>query len=152
MSAQVWYGLLDAERNCRYFHRLADRLETWKNVLTFFVIVSSSGAATTLLAQGPEILSAILFVATVIASLALYIWDFSGKAAAARIFSDQYSGTALEWKRMWYQDKGLSRADIEALQDRELRIGLSETIKVDDKLNEKCAKEAYDYAQAEFYA
>ena len=152
MSAQVWYGLLDAERNSRYFHRLADRLETWKKVLTFFVILSSSGAATTLLAQGPELVSALLFVATVIASLALYVWDFSGKAAAARIFRDQYAETALEWKRMWYQDEGLSREQIEALQDRELRIGLSETIKVDDKLNERCAKEAYDYAQAEFYA
>ena len=152
MSAQVWYGLLDAERNSRYFHRLADRMETWKNVLTFFVIVSSSGAATTLLAQGPEIVSAILFAATVVASLVLYFWDYSGKAAAARIFSDQYRETAQEWKRMWYQDEGLSQAEIEALQDRELRIGLSERIKVDYKLNERCAKEAYDYARAEFYA
>ena len=120
--------------------------------MRFFVIVSSSGAATTLLAQGTEIVSAILFAATVVASLVLYFWDYSGKAAAARIFSDQYRETAQEWKRMWYQDEGLSQAEIEALQDRELRIGLSERIKVDYKLNERCAKEAYDYARAEFYA
>ncbi len=150
MAQQVWYGLLDADRQARYFQRLSDKFR-WRNRIILLVLfVSASGAATNLLASGPEIASGLIFLATAAASVWLYLADYSGKAAASRLFSNQYSELAAEWKRLWYE--GETPEEVHALQRRQISVASGYTISVDHDLNEKCAGETYAVLKAEFNA
>ena len=108
MDKQVWMGLLNSERVTRYYgllHRRHRRCYVW---LSLFAAVSPTGAAASLIAQLPDILSGIVVLLTVGVVAWLFINDHSGKAATASIFAQTYQNLAEDWRKLWYEGGGVA--------------------------------------------
>ncbi len=156
MRDQIWLGILDAERQYRYYQQLSDRFRRFHFRLTVFVTIAASAAASALFATLPwEADWPIAAVLAVVAGVTIWLSyaNYSGKATAAYIFCDQFAFIASEWRRLWYMSEEDSVVWIEVwrLKDRQERVtaGYGD-LALDEKLNEECAKEAYQVVQDEF--
>ena len=104
MTQQIWNGLLESDRVARYYSMLSDRLRLRHNILTAILIILVTAAAASLLAHLPDWISAIVIFMTACISAWLYVSDYSGKATAASLFSDQYGRLHTKWAQLWYSD------------------------------------------------
>ena len=151
---QVWLGLFDVERLHRYYGRLAVRYKTRDQILTFAIILGSSAAAVTLLAHLWTWISIVL--GFTVASIAIWsiIAKYGEKAAIARMIAMQCGEEAGHWKRLWLELSQMGPAEtIERLRELESRMGTMTANGIgmmDEKLNEKCAREADRANWAEF--
>ena len=89
VRAQLWYALLDAERTSRFFAKVADRNRNWHLYLSLCTIVLTLVAGVTLLQPIADVVTAFstiaLFLSIGSLTAVLLVYDFSGRAQAARI-------------------------------------------------------------------
>lgn len=150
MDQQIWDGIVDAERMVRYFQRLSDKLRLWQQILTIVLVTAASGAVASLLAEFDASIAAFVMVGVAGGSTWLYFADYSGKAAAARMFHFQYKALASEWRRLWYSVDVVDQSDVQALKAQENALSSMFQIPIDRKLNEKCSGEVYEIVRNEF--
>ena len=150
MNQQIWNGILDAERLARYFQRLSDKLRWRHRILTVLLIVSASGAMTALLSQMPYGVSAIVMLIAAVLSTWLYFADYSGKAAAASLYSSQYFILATKWGQLWYGNP--TQEEVNILQSQQDQIATGYDIPIDRALNEECTGEVYEVVAKKFAA
>ena len=150
MQEQIWITILDAERLTRYYSRLATtnkRAQFWLNIA---VTLCSLAAATVLLIDVHKAVPAVLFF-VVAASTAWGIFaEFSKKATIAAYVSEECAKIKLESVELWYDqyaDNATERAF--ALAKRLDEVTPIE-FEQNEKLNEKCAEEAYTTVMYEF--
>ena len=148
MRQQIWNGILDANHAARYYQLLANKLRRRHLVISAVLAVSASGAAVSLLAQLPDALSAIVLFITACLSIWLYFADYSGKATAAGLFSDQYRDLETAWKQLWYDEPAIEA--VRALQERDNKIAAGYELDIDEDLNEKAQRDAYATVPGEF--
>jgi hypothetical protein len=143
VRSQLWYALLDAERESRYFAKVADRN---KRLYMFFSVVTmifSLTAGATLLMATPIGWTVGLFLLVSSLTALMIVYDFSGHARSARIASDLIRGVCLELKQAWYRGPELSSLEYVSTLERRLdEIARIDHI-IDDKLNKQCADDAY---------
>ena len=148
MRQQIWNGILDANHATRYYQLLANKLRRRHLVISAVLAVSASGAAVSLLAQLPDVLSAIVLFITACLSIWLYFADYSGKATAAGLFSDQYRDLETAWKQLWYDEPAIEA--VAALQERDNKIAAGYELDIDEDLNAKAQQDAYATVPGEF--
>ena len=149
MDQQVWDGILDSERLVRYFLHRAERLRLTHLILTALLFTATSGAVAAALIQFPTV-SAGVMIGVAALSAWLYLADYAGKAEAARLLHLQFRDIATEWRRLWYS-AGLEGQDaVDELRRRETAIVSWCHVPVSQRLNEKCAGEAYETIRSEF--
>lgn len=149
MTQQIWTGLLESDRVARYYSMLANKLRWRHNILTATLIVLATGAAASLLAQLPAWVSAGVIFLTACISAWLYVFDYSGKATAASLFSDQYGRLHTKWTQLWYAENPTIE-EIRALQDEYNNIAIGFTLDTDEALNDKAQEEAYTSVPNQF--
>ena len=142
MTQEIWNGLLESDRVARYYSMLSDRFRLVQNILTVALIVLATGAAASLLAQLPEWVSAIVIFLTACISAWLYVFDYSGKATAASLFSDQYGRLHTKWTQLWYSENPTVE-QIRALQEEYNNIASGYILETNEALNAKAQEEAY---------
>ena len=135
MRQQIWNGILDANHAARYYQLLANKLRRRHLVISAVLAVSASGAAVSLLAQLPDALSAIVLFIAACLSIWLYFADYSGKATAAGLFSDQYRDLETAWKQLWYDEPAIEA--IRTLQERDNKIAAGYELDIDEDLKRK---------------
>lgn len=146
----AWDGRLDAERNYRYYHKLAaqyNRMSFWISVT---LACSAFAAGSTLLFSAHPLISAALsFVATA-CSIVLLIAELPAKAAQADAASNHYKRVAIEWKRLWWDqsdDDAKERAFwIETFADSGPEVNIAEN----EQLNVASGQEAIEVVTAEY--
>ncbi len=149
MTQQIWTGLLESDRVARYYSMLANKLRWRHNILTATLIVLATGAAASLLAQLPAWVSAGVIFLTACISAWLYIFDYSGKATAASLFSDQYGRLHTKWTQLWYAENPTIE-EIRALQDEYDNIAAGFMLDTNEALNGKAQEEAYTSVPNQF--
>ncbi len=133
MREQIWIGILVADRLGRYYGMVSDKYSRWHLILTCVVVVSASSSAASLLARFPEAIAAVALLIASAVAIWLYLKDYSGKAVAAQLFSEQYDHLATEWRRLWYSNS--TPEEVYALRSGSDRIGTGYDIPIDEDLH-----------------
>lgn len=160
MRQAVWQNLLDVARHVRYYEVLSDRYRFKHSLIQFLLLASAFSGIAALLELLPEIVQ--LVAGGLIAFLVA--WDFIAgyprKAAVLHTINYECHALEIEWSELW---SAINSTDISDSEARELNRQLEEKslsvtgwagqadIRVDQKLNEKCAEVAYKVI-AEQYA
>ena len=149
---EVWQNYLDASRLARYYSALADRYKTIYLLSRAILILPLLTGVALLFDLLPEIL--VLFVGLAIALLvtADLFFDFAKRASVLKLVSQECGSLENEYRDLWLAVENGALSDGEARErinqiekkmiDITNRLGNLE-IKVDHKLNEKCAIETY---------
>ena len=158
--SDVWQELLDAARLVRYYEALSDRHRIKHSIVRFLLLASAVGGIGALLDLLPD--KAQLIAGALVALLV--IWDFMAdyakKAAILHTISKECSDLEIKWQALWREvnraesDDGEIRFQIEQLARRAREVtgrAGDADIRVDHKLNQKCAESAYKVT-AERYA
>ena len=153
---QVWNGLVNAERLSRYYGRLAARLERRQFIFTVSIVTCSTLAAATLLTQLPSLVQAVLSLVVAAAVIWSSYSGYSKKAAISSGIRAQCEDIAVSWKELWSDVSSMDQEDIlRRAADLERRLNRATTNAdlnglIDERLNERCAKETYESLPAEF--
>ena len=153
VRSQLWYTLLDAERESRYYAKLASR-NRWRH--TFFsittMVLSLLAGVTLFMPIASELRpswTASLFLAVSSLTAVMIVWDFSGHAKAAQIASELIRGLCTEARQAWYRGpEVISQEDVSDLERRLDAITRVDST-LDDKLTSQCAADAYNVIQNE---
>ena len=150
MREQVWNGILDTDRLHRYYSALGDKFRRRHLFVQAFILVSSSGAAASLLASLSSYVAAALFLIVAGATVCASLSDYSGKAAMAESIASQYADLRIEWDRLWYAD--ITAEAIVTLQYRYNKIPSGVPLTEDDGLHQKAQEATYETVPQEFNA
>lgn len=160
----VWQELLDVARLVLYYEALAHRHRRNHMIVRFLLLAAAAGAIAALLDLLPAAAQPVAqLVAGGLVAL-LVAWDFvsnyARKAAVLQAISLECSLLEVEWRELWADVNDGHVSDAEA-RDKNYRLArrISEVtgwagqadIGEDSKLNEECAKVAYN-AMADRYA
>ena len=152
--SQLWYNMLDAERLSRYYSGLADRWRKLHMGFSLVTMLSSLAAAMMVLTpiEGSWVswVSVGLFMLVGSLTAVLLVYDFSGRAQIARTVSEQVREIFVDLNRIWYREQWSDSEgvvqDLERKLDAITRVDLTS----DNKLNERCGKEAYEAMEYEY--
>ena len=154
---RVWWGLLDAECDSRYYDAVRRRLSRWDDWTRIFVFVLSSSAGITTAGKLlPLQVAGGLMLAAVALTIALYVSKWGNRASVAQVVAGQYASLADSWKTLWQEMMSLDRATVEAriatLENFRTTLGAysDQCGPIDEKLNERVTKHAYDAVSQAF--
>ncbi len=158
---EIWYTLLDVDRQARYFNRVATRYGRGSGFVRVALFVISATGAFTLLNQWTWWIQLVITLALGIV-LAIDFWLNLGRMAIVlHTISIEYNRIEDEWRELWndVNQPDASEDDIRE-RSRNLKGQMSivdarvrdSYIGMDDKLNEKCAHETYQVMANEFNA
>ncbi len=153
VRSPLWYLLHDAERESRYYGRLADRSKKWHSGLSITTMVLSLLAGVTLFIPVEHWVlpyaTASLFLAVSSLTAIAIVYDYSGRATSARIASDLIRGLCTEAKQAWYRGPETNLPEYVNALERRLDALTRVDLTVDDKLNKQCADDAYEVLRNE---
>ena len=143
----VWNGLLDVNRQVRYYGKLSDRYSQLNKYILFGLIFGGSGEALLILSEVWAVLS--ISVALAIAATAAWAvaGDYAKKAAVAHSICLECSYLAMEWESLWNRIDSADFSDDSVLNRNQelcqrLIAATSRAIPGDihenRKLNDKC--------------
>lgn len=136
----IWNGLLDVARLDRYYSALATRFQRRHVGFNFFIAISSLGAATILLVEWPQWISALFFLAVAGMVTWTHYAEYSKKATIALMVSKQCRELGISWRELWReQDAPDTSARISELS-RQLNEITDVDLDIDEKLNVRCAE------------
>ena len=153
IDGQIWNLMLDANRCHRYYSELAGRYRAHSMLLNIAVVLGSLIAGTLLLLDGiPNWTSAILFFGVATLTVVDVFYQPAKKAAHAGNVSRQCDEIELASKRLWRgQDVFDETARAIELETRLSNVTHAE-LNIDEKLNERCERDAQRDAASEFGA
>ena len=150
MRDQIWITILDADRLTRYYGRMATtnkKIQFWLNVV---VTLCSLAAATVLLIDVHKAVPAALFFVVAASTTWGIFAEYSKKATLATHAAKEYAKIKSDTVELWYDqyaDDAMERAFALA---RRLDDVAPMEIEQNEKLNKKCAEEAYSTVRHEF--
>ena len=164
---EVWTGLLNINRTCRYYEKVHSRATRWTIWVRVGILVLVAGGVTAILDLLPLGDSGNLWAkaAIVLFLTSLTIWDvvanFQKRATIAQVIYTQCSKLRIEWRELWLSvddasaDEEQVRRQMALLErdrvESESWAGYSDVMP-DKKLNEKAAQEAYDITEKQYNA
>ncbi|MXX91853.1 MAG: hypothetical protein F4Y63_00170 [Chloroflexi bacterium] len=150
MTDRIWHDMLDAARLSSYYERLATRFRRRYFAINVFVSALSLLAATVLLVDLADWISAALFL---LVSLAV-VWnsysDYSKRATIARYVSRRCNQITTEFRHLWYDGDTDTTLEQITFLERELGDATDVELDVDDRLNLKVQEETYLVYEEEF--
>ncbi len=148
LKEQVWIGLTDTDRLIRYYGILSGKLRRKHTFLTWVTILSAAMAIIPLAIELSVLISIAFFGMVVISTLWSIHADYSSKATAANLFSEQYGYLATAWRQLWYGN--VTSNDVTRLRQTYDKIPTGYEMAIDEGANEKAQKEAYKVIADEF--
>ena len=145
---EVWQNYLDASRLARYYSVLADRHKSIYMLSRAILILPLLTGVALLFDLLPKIVGLVI----VLRNIANFIFNFAKKAKVLNLVSQECSSLENEYRDLWLA------VENDELSDGEVRERINQIekkmidvtnrpsnlkIKVDHKLNEKCAIETY---------
>lgn len=97
----IWEGVLGADRLCRYYRYLADRLSRLGDLLAIGTVSLSAGAVLTVLNQLPEWVSLVAIAAAAVAGVVMAVGRYPQKAARSGEVYRALGPLATEWEELW---------------------------------------------------
>ena len=156
---EVWTGLWNIERTCRYYEEVHARATFWTITLRVLILLAVASGVTAIMDLLPlsDAVDQWMKAAVAFAITGLTIGDvvtnFPKKAAIAQVIYTQCTKLRVEWIEIWLSvddestdEAGLRRRILRLereLQEIEGLAGFSD-IKPDRKLNEKTTKDAHE--------
>ena len=150
MTEQIWITILDADRLARYYGRLATTNKRSQFWLTIVVTLSSLAAATVLLIDVHKAIPAALFFVVAACTAWGILAEFSKKATIASYVAKECAKVKSDAVELWYDqyaDDAMGRA---FALSRRLDDVTPIEFEQNEKLNKKCAEEAYTAVRYEF--
>ena len=146
---EVWQNYLDASRLARYYNVLADRYKSIYMLSRAILILPLLTGVALLFDLLPEIVRLVI----VLRNVADLFFDFAKRASVLKLVSQECGSLENEYRDLWLAVENDELSDREARErinqiekkmiDVTNRPGSLE-IKVDHKLNKKCAIETYE--------
>lgn len=170
---QAWLGLLDTDRETLYLSFLADKMRRTHLVTSTIVAVGSTAALASFVvgvsgviggaqAETVRLLAGVFGSAVSLLVAVVAIWsmvsDFSKKAVIATSLARECSELASSWRRLWIElsdlgdDEALQRVEELERADREITKSVPHDLGINRRLNERCAKQAYQLIRHEYPA
>ena len=158
---EVWLRLLDIARLVRYYAVLSDRYRRNYTIIRFLLYAAAASGIAAFLDVLPPI--AQLISGGVIALIITwdFVSDYGRKAAVLHAISLQCGELENEWQELWMDvDNGTMTNEEVIERNRQLiqrmtsvtgGVGYAD-IPEDQKLNEKCAAQAYQVAEDRYAA
>lgn len=97
----IWEGVLGADRMCRYYGYLADRLSRLGGLLAIGTVSFSAGAVLTVLNQLPDWVSLVSIAAAAVAGVVMAVGRYPQKAARSGEVYRALGPLATEWEELW---------------------------------------------------
>ena len=97
----IWEGVIGADRMCRYYGYLTDRLSRLGELLTIGTVSFSAGAVLTILNRLPEWVSLVAIVIAAVAGVAMAVGRYPHKAARSGEVYRAQGRLATEWEELW---------------------------------------------------
>ena len=151
LRAEVWYGLLDAERLARYYDAVAARLQHWHLAMTAFVATGSTGAVASLLFDTglPDWVAGLLVLAVAAVTVWMSYYGYASLAATAESAARSLSALSLEWREVWLRVEDMDEAEVAgriselASRSNQATAHVPARLAGHRRLNERCASETY---------
>lgn len=150
MREQIWITILDADRLTRYYGRLATtnkRIQFWLNVV---VTLCSLAAATVLLIDVHKAVPAALFFVVAASTTWGIFAEYSKKATLSAQAAKECAKVKSDSVELWYDQHADDAAERAFALARRLDDVTPIEIEQNEKLNKKCAEEAYTTVTYEF--
>ena len=155
----IWYALLDIDREMRYCNKKSRSFEKKQTRIRFVLLAASTTGVITLASELPWLFQA--FVSAVLGIVVAYDFsrNFGQKSAVLNGVANDYNRLEQEWRELWYDVNHDDSTDAEI---RKKNIGLQQRKSIidaragdnidqlDEKMNEKCAHETYRVMANEF--
>lgn len=146
----IWDGLLDAERLDRYYDILGLRFRAKHVAFNIYVSIALTVSAVALLSEWADWIPSVLFVSSSLTVTVSHYAEFSRKSGIAFRTSRRYRELGMAWRRLWReQDAPDASARVFELS-RQINEITEVDFKFDEKLDQRCAKEAYEECRSEF--
>ena len=157
VDGQAWLGMLDADRETLYLSAMANRMRRIHQGTSVFVALGATSAFALIVSGLPGVVwsSAISLLVAVVAIWSM-IFDYSRKSAVAASLASECSELASDWRKLWSElsslsdDEALRRVQDLERKDREITKSVPHDLGISRRLNEKCAKQAYQLIQHEY--
>ena len=148
---QVWYSLLSAVHQSRYYEKTANRMLKWKRVRNGVHAALAAGAATAFITDVTHWIAIVANFLVVVFSVYSILEDHSQKLTIVRGVGNRCHEVEIKMRALWLeiQNGNLETATAERRwydleQELSHATESSGTIDVDDSLSEAIAKEAVD--------
>lgn len=158
---EVWQGFLDVVRLVRYYETLSDKHRHKHSILQIAIFVFASGEVMALLIELSPVVRSIWGGLIALLVVWGFVADYAKKAAVLHIISNECCALEIEWRELWAEINNLKTNIDDAkimkknklLEKRMLaateRAGQAD-IRVNKKLNEKCAATAYKVMEQKY--
>ncbi len=155
---QIWYALLDAEREYRYYLYLAIRNQRIGMGVRIGIAFLSIFGTINLFQDGPWVAQFLLSIGIVIGIVLDVCFDFRDKARFLSSMSLEVEQLKNEWRQAWTNFQRGEEipniiSNIDFLQKRGYELSkrvYDSHIGINKKLNERCAGETYEVLSHEF--
>ena len=153
---QVWFALMDAIHQARYFNALAERaLKRHKKRLVAHACVAS-GAATAFFKVVPSWITIMASAGVVVFSLHSLVFDYSSDSATLRMVSNGCRDLEVKFRGLWSEIENNRREALsverrwyELAQDLSRMKEAAGSISIDVELSERTAQDAVRVIQEE---
>ena len=98
----IWEGVIGADRMCRYYGYLTDRLSRLGELLTIGTVSFSLGAVLTILNRLPEWVSLVAISVAAVAGVVMAVGRYPQKAARSSEVYRALGHLATEWDELWW--------------------------------------------------
>ena len=148
---EIWQGLWDAKRLCRYYSAIHQRYQTVDRVVIFLLLLSGTGAVATLSDMMPDWSQAVFGGAIAVLTILSAVGRYSARAAVAHSICLQCNELAVEWRTLLadvdsHQLDDADARDVLNLLDQKLDSVTARSgdvgLPINDKINKKSAEEA----------
>ena len=138
----IWEGVIGADRMCRYYGYLGNRLRRVGDMVTIGTVGCSAGTVLAALNRLPEWMSLLALAIATVAAIALVVGRYQEKAARSVDVYRQLERLSIEWESLW---NGVSEREDAELRERwsslsERQAGVLERVPVELPLSKGLAR------------
>ena len=150
MTDRIWHDMLEAARLSKYYERMAPRFRRRHFATNVVISALSLLAASVLLIDLSDWISAALFLAVSITVVWNSYSDYSKRATIARYVGRRCNQITTEFRGIWYDEDTEFSVERIATLERELDLVTDVEIDIDDRLNSRIQEETYLAYEKEF--
>ena len=155
----VWYALLDIDREMRYCNEKSRLFEKKQTRIRFALLAVSTTGVITLASELPWFVQAIISAVIGIIVAFDFSRNFGKKSVVLNAITIEYGRLENEWRELW-NDVNQDDATEAEIGNKSTELKQRKSIidalagdnidQLDEKLNEKCARETYQVMANEF--
>ena len=147
----IWEGVIGADRMCRYYGYLTNRLSRLGELLTIGTVSFSLGAVLTILNRLPEWVALVAIAVAAVAGVVMAVGRYPQKAARSGEVYRALGALATEWEELWSGVYERDNADLRTAwgrlsrQQRAVLERVPGELPVWNRLAMRCEREADEF-------